>query len=259
VRHVHRHEAPLNPKLQPLIELQQLDLKLAELKQQQRKVPALLETAEAPFREATQLLKDTNAQLEQRVKQRRERERELETHESQVEKLRARLSELKTNKEYQAHLFEIEMANKRKREIEDQILALMELIETSQKEVKQIQSRVTEAESALKQEKAKLEALTSEMETQSKDLEAKRQELTGQVEADLLSRYLKLKASRKDLALAPVRNGICFGCRLQIPPQLVAEVKRSDTLHTCTYCHRILYWEGDPASVTLAAPASAQN
>jgi len=35
------------------------------------------------------------------------------------------------------------------------------------------------------------------------------------------------------------------GCRLQIPPQLVAEVKRSQDLHTCPYCHRLLYWDGD--------------
>jgi hypothetical protein len=38
---------------------------------------------------------------------------------------------------------------------------------------------------------------------------------------------------------------MCAGCRLQIPPQLVAEVKRSQDLHTCPYCHRMLYWDGD--------------
>jgi hypothetical protein len=38
---------------------------------------------------------------------------------------------------------------------------------------------------------------------------------------------------------------MCSGCRLQIPPQLIAEVKRSQDLHTCPYCHRMLYWDGE--------------
>ena len=249
----------MNPKLQPLIELQQLDLKIAEIKQQQQKVPVLLETAESPHREATRLLKESSAMVEQKIKDRRERERELESHESHVDKLRARLSELKTNKEYQAHLFEIEMANKRKREIEDQILTLMEQIESSQQEVKQVQGRLAEAERTLTQEKTRLDALTVEMADELIRLDSKRGELTSLVESDLMARYVKLKASRKDLALAPVRNGICFGCRLQLPPQLVAEVKRSEALHACSYCHRILYWEGDAGAVPLAAPASAKG
>ena len=249
----------MNPKLQPLIELQQLDLKIAEIKQQQQKVPVLLETAESPYREATRLLKEATATVEQRIKDRRERERELESHESHVEKLRARLSELKTNKEYQAHLFEIEMANKRKREIEDQILTLMEQIESSQQEVKQVQGRLTEAERTLTQEKTRLDALTAELGGELIRLDSKRGELTSLVESDLMTRYVKLKASRKDLALAPVRNGICFGCRLQLPPQLVAEVKRSEALHACSYCHRILYWEGDAGAAPLAAPAGAKG
>src|SRR6185295_7431935 len=100
-------------------------------------------------------------------------------------------------------------------------------------------------------------ALTEELSADLTRLDNKRGQLTSAVEADLLVRYSKLKQSRKDLALAPVRNGICFGCRLQLPPQLVAEVKRSEVLHACTYCQRILYWEGELPSATV--PANTQE
>jgi predicted nucleic acid-binding Zn-ribbon protein len=242
----------LNPQLQPLVELQTLDLKIAQIKEQQRKLPVLLEAVEAPFREAGEAVKVSTSAVEAWVKQRRDRERDLETHEAQVEKLRARLTELKTNKEYQAHLFEIEMANKRKREIEDQILALMEQIEAGQREVKEAQGRLAEAERTLAQEKARLESLGAEAVQELAQLEQKQKEIAAQIDGPLLERYTKLKASRKDLALAPLRNGICFGCRLQLPPQLVAEVKRSDVLQSCTYCHRILYWEGEVVAVPVA-------
>ena len=71
---------------------------------------------------------------------------------------------------------------------------------------------------------------------------------SAQVEKTLLARYNKLKTTRKDQALALLKDGICLGCRLQLPPQLVSQVKRAQDVHTCPYCHRMLYWEGEPAT-----------
>src|SRR5947199_3650777 len=127
-----------------------------DIKEKQKKIPHLIETAEAPLRSAAQQLKEMSTSGETLVKERRDRERDLEIHEAQVEKLRARLTELKTNKEYQAHLFEIEMANKKKGEIEEQILTLMERVEKGQQETKQAQTRAKEAERLFVQEKTRL-------------------------------------------------------------------------------------------------------
>ena len=242
----------MNPQLSPLIELQVLDLRLLEIAEQHKKTPSLIEAAEFPLREAQQQLKALTGALETLTKERRDRERDLEVHEAQVDKLRARLSELKTNKEYQAHLFEIEMANKKKGDIEEQILTYMERIEQHQEQAKQAKTKAGEMERIFAQEKSRLEDLATRLAEELSQLEQKRAALAALVEPALLARYNKLKAARRD-ALAPVRNGICFGCRLQLPPQLVAEVKRSDALQSCSYCHRILYWEGETVSVPAAA------
>jgi predicted nucleic acid-binding Zn-ribbon protein len=238
-------EGLLSPALQPLIELQALDLRIAELKEHQRQAPQLLEAAEGPLKEATRRLNDAKAALEQAAKERRERERDLEAHEAQTDKMKSRLSELKTNKEYQAHLFEIEMANKKRGDIEEQILVLMERIDQKQKESKEAQAVAAEADTVFAQERQRLEARGAELAAELSLLEAKQRTLSATIDKALIERYIKLKATRKDLALAPIRNGICGGCRLQIPPQLIAEVKRSDELLTCSYCQRILYWDGE--------------
>ena len=237
----------MNPNLSPLIELQKCDLRIMEIKEQRRKVPERLEATEAPLREAKRLLLDTTATVEAFVKERRAHEKDLEIHEAQTEKMKTRLSELKTNKEYQAHLFEIEMANKKKGEIEDHILAMMEKIEQMQRAAKDAQAKVAAAEKVFSQEKSALDELDRSLAAELGQLEAEQQKRAALVDKTLLDRYTKLKASRKDQALAAVRDGICCGCRLQVPPQLIAEVKRSQDLHTCPYCHRMLYWEGDAA------------
>ncbi len=246
----------MNPSLPHLIELQALDLKLTAIKQQERKIPTLIKAAEGPLQEASLRLTQLTESLEAVNKERRDQERDLEAHEAQIEKLRARLTELKTNKEYQAHLFEIEMANKKKGEIEERILLHMERIEQYQREAQQAQAKKTEAERLSAEEKTRLETQAVELAAELETMTRQHGEVAMLLEKGLLDRYTKLKAARKDLALAPVKNGTCSGCRLQIPPQLVAEVRRSDELQTCTFCHRILYWEGGLGS---AQPSSAES
>jgi uncharacterized protein len=249
----------LHPQLPILIDLQTIDLRILEVKDQERKLPALLQASEAPFQEATAQTQALAKELETLNKDRRDRERDLETHEAHVGKLRTRLMELKTNKEYQAHLFEIEMANKKKGLIEEQILTFMERIEQNQQAAKQFEDKALEAARVFTQEKARVGMMAAGFDKERSQLEQKRRQIIEGLDQKLLARYAKLKAARKDVAIVPIRNGICAGCRLQLPPQLLAEVKRSEDLQTCSYCHRILYWEGEPAGVSASASAAEEN
>lgn len=235
----------MNQNLSPLIELQKLDLRILEITEQRRRIPERLHAVEAPLREAKQLLHETSAAVEASVKERRAHERDVEAQDAHTDKMRARLSELKTNKEYQAHLFELQMANKKKSEIEDRVLACMEKIEQLQRTATEAQEKVRAAEQAFTKEKQVLDELDNRLSAELTQLESQQRDRSANVEPVLLARYTKLKAARKDQPLAAIKGGMCAGCRLQIPPQLVAEVKRSQDLHTCPYCHRMLYWEGD--------------
>ena len=233
----------MNQNLSPLIELQKLDLRIMEITDQRRKIPERLHAVEAPLREAKQSLHEMSAAVEASVKERRAHERDVEAQDAHTDKMRARLSELKTNKEYQAHLFELQMANKKKSEIEDKVLAWMEKIEQLQQTAKEAQDKVRAAEQVFTKEKQVLDELDSRLSAELAELES--QPVARAQARRLYARYTKLKVARKDQPLAAIKGGMCAGCRLQIPPQLVAEVKRSQDLHTCPYCHRMLYWDGD--------------
>ncbi|WHZ22968.1 MAG: protein of unknown function DUF164 [Nitrospira sp.] len=238
----------MNPQLSPLIALQKLDLRIADLKEQRRKIPERLEASEAPLRQAKRLLQEASTSAESLNKERRSHEKDLDAHEDRIGKMKDRAAQLKTNQEYQAHLFEVELANKKKGEIEEKILLAMEQIEQIQRTISEAQATLKESESVFTKEKATLDELDRTLAIELTDLNVKQKELSGQVEKSLLARYDKLKATRKDQALALLKDGICLGCRLQLPPQLVSQVKRAEEVHTCPYCYRMLYWEGDPAT-----------
>ena len=242
----------MNQNLSPLIELQKLDLRIMEIKDQCRKIPGRLQTVEVPRREAQQLYQQTSASVDVLIKERRSHEQDLEAHEAHTEKMKSRLSELKSNKEYQAHLFEIEVANKKKGDIEEKILLCMEKIEQVQLMAKEAQEKLSAVEKAYVQEKQALDELEHALSRELADLEAQFQACSAHVEKGLLNRYNTIKAARKDQPLAQIKEGICSGCRLQLPPQLIAEVKRSQDLHTCPYCRRMLYWDGEiPVETTI--------
>ena len=265
VRKVSRHDtvahttrSPLNLQLSPLIELQKIDLRIVELKEQRRKIPERLEVSEAPVREAKRALQEASASAEALIKERRSHEKDLEAHEDRIDKMKDRAAQLKTNQEYQAHLFEVELANKKKGEIEEKILLAMEQIEQTQRVMADAQAKLKDSEAVFTKEKATLDALDQALSVELADLDARHTVLAGRVEKVLLARYNKLKTTRKDQALALLKDGICLGCRLQLPPQLVSQVKRAQDVHTCPYCYRMLYWEGEPGT-DLKGPAASDQ
>lgn len=217
-----------------------------EITEIRRKIPERLHAAEAPLQEASRILNDTKTAVEAAVKERRSHEKDLEAHEAHTDKMKSHAASLKTNKEYQAHLFELELANKKRGDFEEKILLTMEKIDQLQNATKGLQEKSSALEKMFTQEKQRLDAQDKELSTELAQLELRHREASVKVEKALLDRYNQVKASRKDHPLAAVRDGICLGCRLQIPPQLIAQVKRSEDLHLCPYCRRILYWEGEP-------------
>lgn len=231
----------MNLQLQYLINLQKFDLRIFQIQDQLRKAPELLKFAESPLQDILarlQVLKNTGESL---VKQRRSSERELATQEEQLQKIRNRLSELKTNKEYQAHLFEIELARKKKDSIEENVLEMMERVEQNEQAVKELEEQTTEAQKVFDTEKARLETHFANLANELADLDGQQTTLSVLVDKPLLVRYNRLKTMRKGYAVAQLREGACGGCQLQLPPQLIANVKRGDELMDCSYCHRILY------------------
>jgi predicted nucleic acid-binding Zn-ribbon protein len=60
---------------------------------------------------------------------------------------------------------------------------------------------------------------------------------------DLLSKYRMLLEKRQGIAVAPVSNGVCQACNMNLRPQLYIELQKQQTLILCPNCSRILFWE----------------
>ena len=241
--------------LQRLIALQEIDLRLEEIAERKRRIPELIEAARGPLQSALAQRDSLKQESDTATKERKSCEQDLAAQEQTIAKLadRAVKGEIKTNKEYQAHLFEVELAKKKKGDIEERLLILMDQVDGKKKDLAQAEGAVKEAEKRLAGEKAALEGSVGGLDEELAKLGRDREALVATVEPSLMRTYEKLRASRKGQALAGVnKEGSCLACRLQIQPQVVAEVKRATAILTCSFCQRILYWAGDPVQIVEA-------
>jgi len=66
-------------------------------------------------------------------------------------------------------------------------------------------------------------------------------ELAGRLDPRIQRRYLDISATM-DRAVAPVLNGICYGCFVATPTARSSEPGRNDSVGVCEHCGRFLYF-----------------
>lgn len=225
-----------------LLQLQQLDQqkiafhdRLDQVPIEQAQIRQRLEAAQQAKGQAQHALDDSQ-------KQRRAKEQDVQTHEERLNKLKTRLTEIKTNKEYHAHLAEIDAAKQAQTHAEDELLVFMEQTETLTQQVTQAAKQLAEAEAKAKTEETALEEERGRVTGLLEKLEADSAQLEPTIDAALLKEYRRLHKRWKGSAIAPIQNGSCAGCRLAVPPQLIAEVRRHEKAQYCPHCGRFLYW-----------------
>lgn len=226
-----------------LIELQEADSTIIRKKAVIDSLPSRLSSAENLFKEIQSLHEKEKQKCELFEKKKKDKERGIEDINEKIKKTKAHASNIKTNKEYQAHLKEIETIEKERYAIEDEILSVMEAIEAAAKEVKA-------EELKMKAEKDKVEAFRKEVEEEIAEAEKELGELkvsriaiADKIDPDVYSNYMALLEKCNGLAVVEARDEICQGCNMNIPPQMFVELKKNIDIIQCQQCDRILYWK----------------
>ena len=71
-------------------------------------------------------------------------------------------------------------------------------------------------------------------------LESERNSFASDIDANDLSIYRSLLPRKAGVAVARVERGICLGCRIKLPMREIARLKNSASLVLCSSCGRIL-------------------
>ena len=236
--------------LEQLLILQDRDRKLttlraelASLGPQARMIQGRVDTAKA----ASEASRHKAMELET---ERKKLELDVEGKKQQIERYSLQQYQTKKNEEYRTLAHEIEVARQGIRKIEDAELELMERIEAAQKEAARLSRTASEAKAEADHQLADLKDREENLRRELKKFESDRADLAAAVDTTLLSKYERQRRSKGERIVVGVDHGVCGGCHVRLPAQVLITCQADQELASCPNCGRILYYTRD---MTLVA------
>ena len=173
----------------------------------------------------------------------KENEQKIKRINEGIVKTKERMLEVKNNKEYQAMLKEIEIAEHSKGDVETEIIAILDELDKLAGFVREDEEKLRLAREKYETEKKDLEQALNSIDADVLNLEQKKAEIQNNVPGELLSRYERIKKRGNGVAITSVWKSVCNGCHMNIPPQLYNELQRTSDLLSCPNCNRIIYFQ----------------
>ena len=193
----------------------------------------------------TERIEKEKEKIESLEKTRRQKEGQLNLEQEKIKRAEAKMFEVKTNKEYQALLGEIDAIKGANSRMEEEILRVMDEIDELKKDLSKREKDVGATLEKIEAERKKLQQQMGHDEKVWEKQVERREALSKQIETKLVKLYNTLKEKRQGVGVVGVKRETCQGCFVNVPPQLFIEVQKNNALVRCPHCNRILYWEGD--------------
>jgi len=228
-----------------LIGLQKLDNQIFRLKKELAHQPIFIQTLEGQFKQKEAGLKKVEEELKAATLKRREKELDLESKEVLIKKMQGQLYQIKTNKEYQTMEKEIASQKADASVLEEDVLKILDQIDTYSKEVGRQRQALEQERQKFSEEKNIVECRTKEIQASLAALTAQRTALAQTADKKFLAKYERILHTKESMALVPVLGGSCGGCNINLPPQVINEIKMKQELIFCGSCARILYIDDD--------------
>jgi len=233
----------LRDQIRLLILLQKTESEMMRIDNRKKLLPDQLIKLDEEFNAVHADVEENRNRLESLNKDRKEHEDKLRKGHENLKKAKERLSEVKTNKEYQSILKEIEGIDLKNSEMEDEVLVLLEKID----QIKVgLQAREGEFDIYQREYAAKKTQIEDELKSLDDKCSLCQQaslDLRKQVHVDIIRRYDSIKNIRNGLAVVQAWKEVCQGCHMNIPPQIYIELQRDGDIKYCPQCNRIIYWE----------------
>ncbi len=230
-------------ELKVLVEVQGIDARIHLIEGEKARLPRMVALAGEELKAAEAASAEAKAALDAANKEKVDLDIELKSEGEHLRKLKLRSTEIKTNKEYFAHLKEIEDCQKKIGGLEERAIELMEKVEGAEAALKTETEKLEEERSRFSENKARIEKRFEAGDAELGGLVKRRDELMGEVSRDSALYYRQILKMFPDSAVVEAANGSCTGCRMTIPPQVFQNVRKGEAIIKCNNCRRILYYK----------------
>lgn len=231
--------------IEKLLILQDRDRKIHRLTEELVRTEPERQMLQGKAQSAQATLDTAKARGKQIEADRKKLELDVEAKKTQIEKYSLQQFQTKKNEEYRALAHEIETCKTAIVKLEDQEIELMEQLETVQKSLVEVNREAGEIRKSVDEQIKNLAAREANLKQEVADLQGSRQQLTVQIDETTLARYERLLKHKGENVVVGVQHGVCGGCHMKIPTQVLVSCQSQKEIVGCPNCGRILYYTRD--------------
>jgi predicted nucleic acid-binding Zn-ribbon protein len=229
-----------------LLDLQDLDSRADQLRHQRRSLPETARLAElAEARTATEnLARDARIEVDDLAVEQAKVDADVEQVKTRRERDQQRIDQglISNPKDIQRMQQEMVSLERRITSLEDDEIEVMERAEEAQRTLDSLVAQLTDTDAEIAELTAARDARLAEIDQALGELDSQRGPVVGELPADLLALYDRLRENKGGVGAALLRARRCAGCNLDLDHAEVATIRASadDEVIRCDDCSRIL-------------------
>lgn len=200
---------------------------------QRKAVEATVAQAQAKVNEASELLKRTRMTAD-------EKQLQLQSRESHVEELQAKLNTAASNKEFSLLKEQIAADEQANSVQNDEIFEVLERIDALEEQLKQTELELDKAKQEQTKRLEEIEARQTQVQEDLQRIELQLGEAEAEIPTAMKADYRRLIEARGEEAMAPIEDESCGGCYQTLTTQVISQVKLNKLTY-CPNCNAILY------------------
>ena len=231
--------------IEKLLILQDRDRKILQEQGELARIEPERQMLNAKASSAQAELENVKLRIKQIESSRKDLELEVESKKQMIVRYANQQFQTRKNEEYRALAHEIDTCKAAIFQIENGEIELMEQAEAAQKEAVRANQAAKAARTLVDEQVALLGEREENLKKELAELEANREELAAAVDEGARSRYERLVRSKGENVVVGVQHGVCGGCHMKLPPQLLVTCQAEKELVGCSNCGRILYYTRD--------------
>jgi predicted nucleic acid-binding Zn-ribbon protein len=231
----------LKKKFDNLVKLQEVEIETASVQARLAGFPRLLTDLDARLKASESAVTLEAGRLSKIQQAYRVQEADAKEIQTRILKSEEKLRSVKTNKEYQSSLKEIDDLKRSLSAVEDRMIAHLDEMDQVEASVATKENEVKLLSREIEEEKEKIRQSAFSTQEQLDRLNAERAKIIAVIDPDLLKIYETVKQNSGGVAIAVVKNAVCLGCHVNLPPQMFHDLLHFDKLLVCPHCERLIY------------------
>ncbi len=244
-------------QIRQLVELQKVDDEIFAVRQEMERAPREVEELRQKFAASEAQRNKILDKLTHLQEQQKRLALEIDDDSARIKKSKNKLMQVEDARSYHAMMREMDSMEKINRSREEEKVALLEELQLQNDALAELDRTHSSLQAELEVKEEGLQEKLAICNDKLFRLGKTREDASRLVPQPIFMRYEFIRKRLEHPVIVPVREGICSGCNIAVPPQSFIELQRGQQILSCPNCQRLIYWcehFSQPHETAPAAP-----